>query len=76
MLRSGFVEADRGVVETLVAEINMSPKYSPNTRSDFKKGVKRFYKHVRNGNADKATPYPPEVAWIPTSIKRNEVKEP
>jgi integrase len=38
--------------------------------------LKKFYKFVRFGNADKTTPYPVEVAWVSTTIKKNEVKEP
>lgn len=76
LLRIDFKKANRKDVEQLIGDINSSGRYSPDTKSDFKKILKKFYKYVRNGNADKLTAYPPEVAWIQTSIKRNEVKEP
>ena len=38
-----------------------------------KKILKKFYKFVKYGDADKLTPYPEEVRWISTGIKKNEV---
>lgn len=58
-----------------MSEINTS-EWPPSTRSDAKKILKRFYKLVRTGNADKLTPYPPDVAWTSTEVKRNEQREP
>ena len=71
-----FRDATRKEMEQLVARVNVSGRYTANTRSDCKEILKRFYKYVRNGNADKITPFPPEVAWISTEVKRNEQKEP
>ena len=71
-----FKKATRKDIERLVGGINTTEKWSPNTKSDAKKILKRFYKYVRNGNADKMTPFPPEVAWISTEVKRNEQREP
>lgn len=71
-----FKKANRKDMEHLVAEINSTDTWSPNTKSDAKKILKRFYKFVRTGNADKLTPFPPEVSWISTEIKRNEQREP
>jgi integrase len=51
-------------------------EFSANTKSDHKKILKKIYKFVRYGNADKGTPIPPEVSWIDTSIKRNGQVEP
>lgn len=51
-------------------------RYSANTKSDMKKILKKFYKFVKYGDADKLTPYPEEVRWISTGIKKNEVVEP
>jgi integrase/recombinase XerD len=70
-----FKSATRKEIERLVAEINSS-EYTANTKSDHKKILKKFYKFVRYGNGDRKTQYPPEVAWVDTSIKRNELKEP
>ncbi|MDG6954350.1 MAG: tyrosine-type recombinase/integrase [Nitrososphaerota archaeon] len=74
-LRCNFREADRGVIEGLMAWLN-GTDFSANTKSDHKKILKRFYKYVRSGNADKDTPFPKEVSWIDTSIKKNEQVEP
>jgi len=71
-----FRKATRKEIETYVGRLNVRTNYSANSKSDTKKILKRFYKFVRNGNADKLTPYPLEVAWINTEIKRNEQKEP
>jgi len=72
---STFESASRKEIERLVAEINSS-EYTANTKSDHKKILKKFYKFVRYGNGDRKTPYPPEVAWVDTSIKKNELEEP
>ena len=68
-------DADRGKIEELMDWLNHS-EFSANTKSDHKKILKKFYKFVRHGNADKSTPIPPEVSWIETSIKKNEQVEP
>ena len=70
-----FKAARRKDIERLVAEVHSSD-YTANTKSDHKKILKKFYKFVRYGNGDRKTQYPPEVAWVDTSIKRNEMKEP
>jgi len=70
-----FRAAKRGETEALAASINSSP-YTTNTRSDHKKVLKKFNKFVRYGDADKTTPYPVEVAWVTTAIKKNELREP
>ena len=72
---TSFRKATRKDIERLVGSINSS-EWSPNTKSDAKKILKRFYKFVRTGNADKTTPYPADVAWINTDIKKNEQREP
>jgi integrase/recombinase XerD len=74
-LRCSFKGAKRIDIERLVADINGSG-YTANTRSDHKKILKKFYKFVIYGNADRMTPFPPEVVWIDTSIKKNELREP
>ena len=71
-----FKECSRQDVETIVGSINTTEKYSPNTKSDLKKVIKKFWKYVKYGNSDKTTPFPPEVAWIDTNIKRHELREP
>ena len=71
-----FRNATRKDIERLVGGINGTDKWSANTKSDTKKILKRSYKYVRYGNADKLTAFPPEVAWINTEIKRNEQTEP
>jgi integrase len=58
-----------------VACINSSG-YTANTRSDHAEILKKFYKFVRYGIADKTTPYPAEVAWVSTTVRKNELKEP
>ena len=63
-------DADRGKIEELMDWLNHT-EFSANTKSDHKKILKKFYKFVRYGNADKGTPIPPEVSWIDTSIKKN-----
>ena len=68
-------EADRGRIEELMNWLNHTD-FSANTKSDDKKILKKFYKYVRYGNADKTTPFPIEVSWIDTSIKKNEQVEP
>jgi site-specific recombinase XerD len=68
-------DAERGKIEELMDWLNHAD-FSANTKSDHKKILKKFYKFVRYGNADKGTPIPPEVSWIDTSIKKNEQVEP
>jgi len=70
-----FSGADREKIEKLMEWLNGS-EFSANTKSDHKKILKKFYKYVRHGNADKGTPIPQEVSWIETSIKKNEQVEP
>ena len=70
-----FKKARRKEIESVVAWINTSEKYTPNTKSDLKKVLKHFYRFVRYGNVDKTNPHPAEVAWISTVIKRNELKQ-
>ena len=70
-----FKVAKRKDIERLVAWIHSSGKYSAWTKSDLKKNIKHFYKFVRYGNVDRATPFPPEVIWIPTVIKKSEIVE-
>jgi Phage integrase family. len=48
----------------------------PQTRDTELKILKIFYRRLRTGSLEKSTPYPSEVAWIKSSIKRNEIKEP
>jgi integrase/recombinase XerD len=74
-LSCSFRDANRKNIERLVASIN-STTFTANTKSDHKKILKKFYKFVRYGNADRLTPCPQEVAWIDTSIKKNELREP
>lgn len=51
-------EADRGKIEEFMDWLNHT-EFSANTKSDHKKILKKFYKFVRFGNADKTTPVPP-----------------
>jgi hypothetical protein len=67
-LPCNFGEADRGVIEGLMDWLN-GTEFNANTKSDHKKILRRFYKYVCSGNADKDTPFPKEVSWIDTSIK-------
>lgn len=62
-LACNFREADRAIIEELMDWLN-GTELSANTKSDHKKIPKKFYKYVRNGNADKDTPIPKEVSWI------------
>jgi len=66
-------DATKQDIEKIVAEVIMM---KPQTRDTELRIIKIFYRWLRTGSLEKGTPYPPEVAWIKSSIKRNEIKEP
>jgi integrase len=66
-----FEALDRKKVEELMAWVNNSD-YKAWTKAD----MKRALKWVRCGTLDKEQPFPPEVSWVRTTLKRNELEEP
>jgi integrase len=70
-----FKEAKREDIERVVKWINESD-FEPWTKYDYKGILKRFYRWLRTGALDASQPFPPEVAWIKTNLKRNEMKVP
>jgi len=48
---------------------------TPHTVSDYRFGIKRFFKFARFGNVDGETPYAEEVRRIGTATKANERKD-
>jgi len=66
-------DATKQDIERVVSELK---KMKPNTRDTELKQIKVFYRWLRTGSLERGQPYPPEVAWIKSSIKRNEIKEP
>jgi integrase/recombinase XerD len=66
-------DATKQDIEKIVAE---AIKMKPQTRDTELRIIKIFYRWLRTGSLEKSTPYPPEVAWIKSGIKRNEIKEP
>jgi len=74
-MNANFRAATREDIEALVRWIN-SEDYTAWTKFDYKSILKRFYRWLRTGALDASQPFPPEVAWIKTNLKRNELKEP
>ena len=71
-----FHNADRKAIEALLTWLNIHENYSPWTKADAKGWIKRFVKWMKYGSTSKENPFPPEVAWISTHVKRNELREP
>ncbi|MGC9208794.1 MAG: tyrosine-type recombinase/integrase [Nitrososphaeria archaeon] len=69
-----FRDLTKKDVEELMLWLNGS-HYSPHTKSDFKKILKRFIKWLKTGSLDKSVPFPPEVSWIQVEVKPNERKK-
>ena len=65
-----FDKATRGDVERVLEALERSD-YAPQTKLDFRKTVKKFYKWLNGGEA-----YPECVAWIRTTGKRNHDRLP
>jgi hypothetical protein len=61
---AGRSEEPRKYFERLVATINSTAERLPDAKSDPKKILNCSYKHLRSGDADKTTSFPPEVALI------------
>ncbi|OGS51269.1 MAG: hypothetical protein A3K65_06115 [Euryarchaeota archaeon RBG_16_68_12] len=70
ILGTPFEKATRQDVERVLQEIEKSD-CAPQTKLDFKKSAKRFYKWLNGGET-----YPDCVAWIKTTGKRNNDKLP
>lgn len=67
-----FKDADKAKLQELTVWVN--DHYRAWTRSDALGILKRFYRWLRLGVYE--GPYPPEVAWIKSGVKRNELSEP
>jgi integrase/recombinase XerD len=76
LLCKSFLAADRKAIEELVTWINRDSHYRPWTKSDAKGWIKRFYKWLKEGTTEQDRPFPPEVVWIKTNIKKNELTQP
>src|SRR3990170_814629 len=70
LLGKPFDQATRQDIERVLQEIEKSD-YAPQTKLDFRKSVKKFYKWTNGGEA-----YPESIAWIKTTGKRNNDKLP
>lgn len=72
-LGKGFRETSKQDIENLIIKINSS-KYAESTKADLKKMLKFYYRWLKldkfEGN------YPDEVAWIKTTVKKNNEKVP
>jgi len=74
-LKCNFKDAGRAEIEELMRWLNSS-EYTAWYKHDLKGILKRFYRWLRTGALDTSAPFPPEVAWIKTNLKKNELKEP
>ena len=73
LLEKDFDGADKADIEGRMSAIERHPKgYSAWTKKDFRVCTKKFYKWLRDTGDD----FPPEVAWIKTSIRRDRKKMP
>ena len=66
LMRKELVEADKGDIESVLAEIEKS-SYKPSTKRDFKILVKKFYRWLNRGEI---------VSWIKTGSKVNQSMRP
>jgi len=71
-MKCGFEAMDRAEAERIMRWTNGSD-YKAWTKSDMKGALKGFMKWVRLRNLDSTLPFPPEVAWIKSTLKRNEL---
>ena len=74
-MRCSFEALERPEVERLMRWVNESD-YKAWTKSDLKGALKRFQKWVRLRSLDSTLPFPPEVSWVKTTLKRNELEDP
>ncbi|MEM4819060.1 MAG: tyrosine-type recombinase/integrase [Nanopusillaceae archaeon] len=74
LLGKDFSEATKEDIENLIIKINNSTQYSENTKSDFKKILKFYMRWLKFGTLEGN--YPEEVAWIRTTVKKNNEKPP
>ncbi|MEM5815846.1 MAG: site-specific integrase [Candidatus Aenigmatarchaeota archaeon] len=74
LLGKDFSEATKEDIESLVIKINNNPNYSETTKSDFKKILKFYMRWLKFGSLEGN--YPEEVAWIKTTLKKNNEKPP
>jgi integrase len=64
-------DATKQDIEKIVAWIQ-EKDYAEWTRHDLKLILKKFIQYAKNGSCDKQTPVPPEVAWIPLNVKKQD----
>ncbi len=69
-LEKDFEKATEKDFETVLNKLDKTD-YAPQTKLDFKKTIKKFYKWLNGGEQ-----YPESVRWIKTGRKRNDQKLP
>ncbi|MEM5816197.1 MAG: tyrosine-type recombinase/integrase, partial [Candidatus Aenigmatarchaeota archaeon] len=74
LLGKDFSEATKEDIENLVIKINNESSFSEATKSDFKKILKFYIRWLKFGTLEGN--YPEEVAWIKTTLKKNNEKPP
>lgn len=72
MFEKSFDDATIDDVKSVVRQIQLSSKYSPWTKHDFKVCLKKFFKWLRNTGDE----YPVEVKWIKPSVSLVDNKLP
>ncbi len=69
-----FEKVEKVDIENFVILVDGSDKWSENTKSDFKKIFKFFYRWMTTNNLE--GDYPEAVKWIKTKIKKSKITPP